>query len=259
MKRSIARAPLLGLALGFGWTGAAAAHEDDGPPGPKRYYAPTKDPSEYRSDQNGALEFRMGPYRPRVDEEFGGGATPFDDSFGPGQSVMVGLEVDWQVLHIPHFGSIGPGVGAQFVTFSGNAPFADGSGVSQQPTSLWIIPTYAVGVLRLDVLARDFDVPLVPYIKAGLAYAIWEARDAGATSEAAGVQGLGAELGYQVQAGGMLLLNFFAPQASLDMDNATGVNNAYLFWEWMYSDVSSFGRGMQVGASTWVAGLAIEY
>jgi hypothetical protein len=202
----------------------------------------------------------MGPYRPRVDDEFNGGAQPFNDTFGPGDSLMFGLEIDWQALHIPHFGSLGPGAGWQFVTFSGNAPFTDGSGTSKQGTSIWIMPIYAVGVLRVDFLARDFDIPIVPYIKGGLTYALWEARDAGATSQdQAGIQGLGASVGYQLQAGGMLLLNFFAPQASLDMDAASGVNNGYLFWEWMYSDVNSLGKGMQVGASTWVAGIAIEF
>ncbi|HSC88078.1 MAG TPA: MXAN_2562 family outer membrane beta-barrel protein [Polyangiaceae bacterium] len=258
MKSALTRALPLAF-LGLVVPGIVQAHEDDGPPRPRRWQAPTKDPSEYRSDQNGAFEFRIGPYRPRIDEEFNGGATPFQDSFGSGQSVMFGIETDWQIFHIPHFGSIGPGVGVQFVTFSGNAPFADGSGISQQPTSIWILPMYGVGVLRIDVLARDLEIPFVPYIKGGITYALWEARDAGATTSADGVQGLGAELGYQLHAGGMLLLNFFAPQMSLDMDAASGVNNGYLFWEWMYSDVNSFGRGMQVGASTWVAGVAIEF
>jgi len=262
-RARLRRLPFLFIATGLallGGANVALAHEDDGPPQPRRSRAPTRDPAEYRSDQNGAFEFRLGPYRPRIDEEFGGGATPFNDIFGDGQGVLVGFEVDWQVLHIPHFGSLGPGVGWQFTTFTGNAPFGDGSGTSQQPTSIWVMPAYAVAVLRIDALARDFDIPLVPYAKVGVAYTLYEARDAGATSVASdGVRGSGAELGYQMQGGAMLHLNFFAPQAGLDMDAATGVNNAYLFWEWMYSDVSSFGRGMQLGASTWMAGVAIEF
>jgi hypothetical protein len=43
------------------------------------------------------------------------------------------------------------------------------------------------------------------------------------------------------------------------MDNSSGVNNAYLFGELWLSDINSFGTGMQVGTTTWVAGLTLEY
>ena len=260
------RLPLLcaGAAVSFAvlaaLPGYAFAHEDDGPPPPRRNRAPTRDPMEYRSDQNAALELRLGPYRPRVDEEFANGATPFSDIYGTGQNAMIGLEVDWQAVRIPHFGTFGPGVGLQFTTFSANAPFTNRPGLSQQASSLWILPISALAVLRIDALHLDFDIPVVPYAKVGLTYALWEARDGGSTSLAQdGVEGAGASFGYQWHAGGMLVLDFFAPQTSVDMDNSTGVNHAYVFWEWMWSDVSSLGRGMQVGTSTWVAGIAIEF
>jgi hypothetical protein len=59
--------------------------------------------------------------------------------------------------------------------------------------------------------------------------------------------------------GGMLLLDFFAPQQAIDMDNVTGVNHAYLFGEWMLSDVSGFGSGLQTGTNTWQVGLTLEF
>lgn len=246
---------LLGLSAS-----SASAHEDDGPyPPPKRTRAPTLDPSAYRSDQFAAFEFRIGPYRPNIDSEFGG-EGPFNDTFGPGSSAHFGLEFDLQLLRIPYLGSLGPGIGWSFTTFSGTAPLASTGEPSKHPTSIWIMPMYLVGVLRIDVLARELDIPIVPYGKLGVTYALWDASDAGSTSvDSAGVEGKGAEYGYQFHLGGMLHLNFFAPQAALDMDNTTGVNNAYLFFEWMKSDVNSLGNGMQVGTSTWVTGLAVEY
>jgi hypothetical protein len=57
----------------------------------------------------------------------------------------------------------------------------------------------------------------------------------------------------------MLWLNWLAPQTALDLDNTAGVNNAYLYIEYMNSTIDSFGQGMQVGTSTWVTGLAWEY
>jgi hypothetical protein len=57
----------------------------------------------------------------------------------------------------------------------------------------------------------------------------------------------------------MLHLNPLAPQMAADMDNSTGVNDAYLFAEWWVSDVDSFGKGMQIGVNTWMVGVAIEF
>jgi hypothetical protein len=119
---------------------------------------------------------------------------------------------------------------------------------------------YGVAVLRVDVLAKEFRFPLVPYAKGGFAWAFWESRDAGSVSlgdDEAKARGI--ETGLQAQLGLMFLLNPLAPQAAIDMDNHSGINNAYVFAELFLSDVDSFGSGMQVGAQTWFAGLALEY
>lgn len=235
----------------------AAAHEEDYPKEKPRTRAPTYDPAEFRSDQNFALEFRFGPYRPNVDDEFGGGATPFLDTFGLGESVSFGLEFDWQALRIPHFGTIGPGVSWGMVSYQGNARFVSDNSVSAQSTGLWIMPMFAVAVLRVDVFAREFSVPLVPYGKVGGHFGLWEASDAGNVSVADGMNGRGLSTGLQHQLGLMLHLNAIAPQASLDMDNTTGINHAYLFGEWW--NVVPIGSGLNTGTSSWNVGLAFEF
>jgi hypothetical protein len=239
----------------------ATAHPADDPYYEERdrLHAPLRPQDSYRSPQYAAIEVRFGPYRPNVDDEFSG-ATPFADSYGTGPSVMGGIEVDYQFLRVPYLGTLAAGLGVSYVQYEAAAPFADGSGASEHPMSLWLLPVNLLGVFRVDTFSRDFHVPLVPYIKAGLVYAFWEARDANRTSTTeAGSQGLGAEYGFTVNPGLMLELNFLAPQQAIDMDIASGVNHAYLFGEWMFSSVNSFGSGMEVGASTWVLGLAIEY
>lgn len=246
----------LGLSL---WGTISAAHEADYPQEGERYLAPTLRPEDMRSPQFAALELRLGPYRPNVDDEFGS-ATPFADVFGTGSSVHVALEFDWQVLRIPYFGSLGPGVSAGYVHYGAEAFFADGSGRSMQKTSLWIVPLSAVGVLRIDVLAHELGIPLVPYGKFGINYSLWQSRDAGKTSkDSQGVSGFGGEWGLQAQLGLMLHLNFFSSQMTLDLDNATGVNHAYLFIEWLKSDLYQLTDGLQTGTSTWVTGLTLEF
>jgi hypothetical protein len=215
------------------------------------------EPADHRSPQNAAFEFRFGPYVPNVDS--GLNSTPYEDSFGTKPSVSFGIEGDYQFLRIPYVGTLAPGLGWHWFRKNGIAEFTDGTAGSAHKNNLWIMPMYLVGVLRVDVLSKRFHIPLVPYIKGGLAWSIWESRDAGSVSEAQGLKARGSSLGLQYQLGLMLHLNPLSEQTAADMDASSGVNNAYLFVEWWASDVDSFGSGMQTGDSTWTAGLAIEF
>lgn len=243
----------LGLAIGLCPLNALAQGVDEmGPYGglEKRHQA--------ESEQNAAFELRFGPYRPEVDSELGG-PTPFEDTFGDDNRYLFGIEVDWQVLRIPMFGSFGPGIGWGYTSFSGDALLADGSGNrSAQETSLSIMPMYAVGVLRVDVLARETVIPLVPYAKAGFGYALWWAGDGDGTASADdGTTGRGASYGFQFALGGMFLLDIIDQTSAVEMDVTTGVNNSYFFLEWYRSQLGS-GDQMKVGTNTWMLGLALE-
>lgn len=211
----------------------------------------------YDSEQYAALEARFGPYWPNVDEEVNG--APFDDTFGKSRYAF-GLQIDWQMLRIPHLGTLGPGVGWSWVRYSGAAPFADGTGISDQETRLWIMPLWGVGVLRADVLSKDWGIPFVPYGKLGIVYALWGCSTGDTRCRSAdGKLGRGSELGTMWAAGLMLLLDWMDPESAREMDNSVGVNNSYFFGEWYSSDVDSFGDGMQVGTDTWTLGLAFEF
>ena len=213
----------------------------------------------FESPQNFAFEARFGPYVPNVDDEFSN-ATPFEDIFGNDNRYLVGVEVDWQVLKIPLFGTFGPGFGWGFTTMSGDAPLADGTGFSAQDTTLTIMPMYVVGVLRVDVIAKETKIPLVPYAKLGLGAAPWWVGDGEQTArDDQDSVGRDISYGYQYALGGMLLLDFFDPGAALELDNTVGVNNSYFFMEWYVSRLDGFdGSKMQVGTNTWMLGLALE-
>ncbi len=215
---------------------------------------------EYSSPQGYAFELRLGPYLPRVDEQFSG-ATPFKQSFGSGNRYLIGFELDWQALRIPHFGSFGPGFSWGYTKATGKALLQDGTGVSAEDTSLTVMPMYAVGVLRIDVLARDTPIPLVPYVKGGLGYALWWSKTGDRAHADDGTLGHGRSYGYQFALGGMFLLDSLDQDAAVEMDNSTGVNNSYFFMEWYYSQLDGFGSGkqMNVGANTWMLGLALEF
>jgi hypothetical protein len=223
-------------------------------------YGGLEQPGQHQSPQNAAIEVRLGPYPPRVDEDVNG--TPYADVFGDSKRWMFGLEVDWQALRIPHVGSFGPGLGWGYTSMSAGALLTDGSGGrSQQETSLSIMPFYLSAVLRVDVLARDMGIPVVVYGKGGIGYALWWVGDGDETAETDdGVTGRGSSYGLEYALGAMFLLDVLDEGAAIEFDEVAGVNNSYIFIEWFSSHLNGFGSGdqMNVGTSTWVLGLAIE-
>lgn len=212
------------------------------------------------SPQYGALEARFGAYHPRIDSAVAG--TPYRDTFGDRTRYMFGLEGDWQILRIPHLGTLGPGLGWGYTRASGYARLTSDLGQrTDEQTALSIMPFYLVGVLRADVFARELSVPLVPYAKLGMGYALWWSSDGGQTASAGDVKGSGISYGPQYALGGMLLLDFLDQQTARDADNSLGINNSYLFGEWYGAELDAFGskKRLNVGSNTWVVGLAIEF
>lgn len=215
----------------------------------------------WQSPQNMALELRFGPYRPDIDKDFPS-AKPYETSFGDSRRVYVGAELDWQALRIPYLGTLGPGFGLGYTHMSGHTRLKSTGEASSESTSLGILPMYAVGVLRLDVLARETVIPLVAYGKAGVGYALWWTGNDLGPSRIDGKIGRGSTWGTHFAVGGMFLLDALEPSSAMALDNEVGINHSYLFFEWMVSNLDGFGAPagseMRVGASTWVAGLAFE-
>ena len=213
------------------------------------------------SSQVGLVEARFGAYNPRVDKSVPNG-TPYADTFGDSNRYMFGLEGDWQLLRIPHLGTLGPGLGWGFTRASGYARLtSDMNERSDEQTSLTIMPIYVVAVLRADVLPRELSIPIVPYAKLGLGSALWWSSDGGETAYAGNVKGAGLSYGPQYAIGGMFLLDILDQQTARDADVSLGINNSYIFGEWYGSELDAFGskKRLNVGANTWVVGLAIEF
>jgi hypothetical protein len=215
--------------------------------------------SRYESPQNGAIEARFGRYIPQVDKTVPG--SPFKDAFGSSSRYMFGLEADWQVLRLPHLGTLGPGLGWGYTRATGKARITASGLPSAEQTALSVMPFYLVAVLRADVFSRELGIPIVPYAKLGLGYALWWASDGGTVSRENGVLGKGISYGPQYALGGMFLLDFLDEQTARDADNSLGINNSYIFVEWFDSELDAFGskNRMNVGANTWALGLAIEF
>jgi len=254
MKSSLraALAAALTLVATCAATSVARAQDDDGE-------QPVLGKGKYESPQNFAFELRFGPYSPKVDDNTF--APVYDNFFGDGTRFMFGLEVDWQAYRIPYVGTIGAGLGWGYTQITANNLVLENSGVDpsdvSQQSSLNIMPFYGVAVLRVDTFARNFHVPLVPYGKLGVSYALWWVNDGiGTATNDAGTKGRDLSAGTQAAVGAMFLLDILEPGAARAADVDAGVNNSYLFFEWSMSNYP--GNQMNVGSNNWVTGLAFE-
>jgi hypothetical protein len=212
------------------------------------------------SPQHFAAELKFGPYYPDVDDEFGGGASPFRDVFGSTAALHGLFEFDYQFLRPP---GISLGVGALIggFQFSGKALNAETGEPSGEETTLSVLTTHLDAVLRVDALLRYTVVPLVPYVKGGLSYYIWWTSSHSGISEIDGEKGQGGTWGWNLQTGLMLCLDPLEPRAARTFDNEVGVNNSYLFAEFLLARLDDFGRGGALNLSdmTWLIGLALEF
>jgi hypothetical protein len=246
-------ATALGVAVALSGTVAHAQGTDE-----LGSFGGLEDRSAHRSPQDWAFEVRFGQYPPRVDNALDG--TPYKTIFGSKKRWQGGAELDWQAFRIPKLLSVGPGFGFGYTSSTARAPLASGSALSAQDTTLPILPLFLVGVLRLDVIADRTVIPLAPYAKLGAAYALWWSSDGEQAARDGNLVGKDASYGYAAALGVMLRLDWLDPSDAATADASLGLNHSGLFIEWMHSDLSGFGSGdvMDVGASTWVAGLTLE-
>jgi len=239
------------------------------------------------SPQRFAFELKFGPYLPDVDKEFSGkGVAPFAAHFGrrdrdTGELLyhkngkpkvparpLARLELDWQLLRFPG-GTLSPYASIGFWNAVGVAFAQDETGTvppldripTEDKTALILWPWAVGAVLRLDYGARNWNIPVVPFVKLAFDYTFyWIKSSTGTIAEfPGGGKARGGIPGWEVDFGGMLLLDFFDPGATARFDESWGVNNSYVFFEWSYAQVDGFGRRMILSDSTWSVGLALEY
>ena len=211
--------------------------------------------------QRFAFEVRVGPYTPRVDEALD--SNPYEETFGTSQRWFAGFEVDWQVLRIERVLSFGPGFSFGYTKSNGKGFLVSTGERSAQATSLTILPMDLVGVLRVDALADNTPIPIVPYAKLGLGYALWWSVDGDQVAEddaANGARGEDMSYGYTWALGAMLRLDFLDVDEAATTRASSGIDHSYAFIEWHSSHLDAFGSNetMDVGNDAIVFGLALE-
>jgi len=112
-------------------------------------------------------------------------------------------------------------------------------------------------------------LPIVPYAKLGFGMGSWSSGtttggskvgDCDAKKPVNCITAEGLSIGPHVALGGMLGLNWLDRRAGTMARQGSGINQAYIFGEWMLDklDTGIGKEAMHVGTSSWVIGLAVD-
>ncbi len=209
------------------------------------------------------LELHGGSYAPDVDSAFDS-ATPWKDTFGDSAMTMLRMDMDYELWQ--GFGTLAVGAGMGYGWVDGKALDASGEETSDE-VGFNLMPLTLSVVYRFDWAAVKYDVPFVPYVKAGLSGAIWWATDARGdvsnTTDGTGGsrEGQGLTLGWHVAGGLMFLLDIFSDSMAAGFDNESGVNNSFVFAEYLHTALDDFGADDSIVLSSDALsfGLAFEF
>lgn len=239
-----------------------------------------------QSEVNGNFNLKFGPYFPRIDEEFSGGETPFQDSFGDDNRVLGQVDVEYYLWQ--GHGKFAVGATAGYTNFTGKSDIRTGGGNSSdgssgsdsgsdnangsngedglnlsEETKFQLLPVGLTVSYRWDYLAQHIGVPLAPKVEGGFDYYMWRVVDGSGKVARAGednTRALGAVPGYHLSGRIEVLLDYIDPSTAAAFDVNWGINNTYLFAEYTLSRINRFGGdAFMLGDSTWKLGLAFEF
>lgn len=215
---------------------------------------------------------RLGPYTPAIDSQLGTEPGPYEEMFG-GYAILPMLDIDYIFLETS-LGQIGAGGSIGYMSKTANTFKMDsvpgpGRERTDEENTFRMIPMAATAVFRLTYLDDKLRVPIVPYVRGGLAYYVWwaEAPDGGVASVCreggvacdenkarGGSLGITGSLGVAVRAEN---IDFEAASAMRE----GGILHAGFYAEVQAAKVNDFGVGnkLSVGDITWFAGVDFEF
>jgi len=212
------------------------------------------------SDRNFLIELKFGPYKPSIDSEFDT-ATPYADVMGSSSVLMSQLEFEYEFWN--EVGVIALGCSIGYSKDSGKQKLKTTLEKSNDETTLHLIPLKIDFVYRFDYLAQKYNVPLVPHIKGGFDYYVWWITNSvgHVPKSADGSTGRGGTFGGHVSFGLAFLLDFLTPDMAQTFDTDLGVNNTYIFAEYVLSWIDDFGsdKSFDFSSRTFMAGVAFEF
>jgi hypothetical protein len=188
----------------------------------------------------GSFELGGGRYAPNIDAQSGFGSPgPYGEVFGTKRRWDFRLGVSWAIFTWP--GALEAGFRTGFFRANGDSLQVSSGAITNQPspadpTALNIVPTSLMLTYRFDLLADRLHIPLAPYVRASFErYNWWVTKTAGATAK------YGATNGYSFTGGIAFLLDVVDSGLAREMDEDTGINHTYVYFDVTKSKVNDFG------------------
>lgn len=218
---------------------------------------------------------RAGPYTPAIDAQLGGAAPgPYEAMFG-GYAILPALDVErvlWQGLgQLTVGGSVGymgKNARAYIDSTDNNSLPREDRMRSSDRAKFRLIPTSLTAGFRFTALDDRYGIPLVPYVRGGLAYYLWwvEAPDGGVARACTGGDACNEEKGRGGSLGLVGSIGLAIRAERIDDESAAamregGVQHAGFYAELQGGWVNDFGIGdkLSVGDLTWFAGVDFEF
>lgn len=210
--------------------------------------APTESP------RKGSFEVGAGPYRPSIDSEFPGSAGPYEEIFGGGQPWGFRLHLA-RALYTT-FGALEVGFKTGFWQDKGREIALDGTRTADE-TALRIVPTSLTLTYRFDWLSVRYGIPFALYGRGALERYNWWVTDRDKTAEK------GATWGWSATGGAAFLLDFVDRGLARDLDNDSGINDSWIFFDVTTDQIDDFGSSKSWDLSskgfTYTVGLMFVY
>jgi hypothetical protein len=214
------------------------------------------------------FEFHGGPYSPRIGRDSSEpGYESFKQVFGQETTTrpLYGLGMELQVYRGIGTAAIGGSFG--FMQFVGRGQFADSGEVASDTTVFNILPLNLLLSYRFDWLVDHTAIPLVPYVRGGLAYYVWwitngrgEVSDFVNPDTGQPESGSGGTFGLVGSVGISFILNTFDDRSARKLHNSVGVRGTYIFFEYQLAEVNGFGGdGFDFSDHTWNLGFMLEF
>lgn len=212
----------------------------------------------------GAMDLKFAGYYPAIDAEFGD-TGPFSDTFGTKSLLLGELEVAgwlWQ-----GFGKLGVAGHVGYSRVKGGAVPTEETASDEEAdaiedtTAFAVFPLRVSAVYRFDWLAQNTRIPLSFSVKVGPDFYRWRITNSNKqTAEFDGASGAGWTSGWHAAAGLQLLLDVLDTSTAAAFDLHWGVNNSYLFVEYMATKIDDFGGGgFDLSDNLWLFGLSFEF
>jgi hypothetical protein len=210
------------------------------------------------SPRYGAIELKFGGFKPRIGDTNGLTTDPYRQVFGAGSMTLFTLQYDRYIYQ--GIGAFGVGFNIGYAEKYGKATNSLTGLPSPVQTALHVAPMNLLALYNFDWLALKYNIPLVPYVKAGLAYVPWwSSAGTGGVEFVDGKRQAGGSFGFVGIGGISFMLDVLEPRLARDFDSSMGVNHTYLFAEFNAMNADSFGNRVDLSSNYWMFGISFEF